>query len=126
AGIEGVPSAHFSVEDGPTCATCHMPQVPVDQATRISHMLNPILPASANAEAGIQDSCTGCHGEQIDGQTMQQLIDTIQTDTRSRYQAVRAAINENSPQWIDETLQIVAGDGSWGFHNYGYISALLA
>lgn len=122
-GVEGIASAHFSSENGPTCATCHLPQVPVEQASRISHTLNPILPADATA--GIQDSCTGCHGEQADGQTMQQLIDTIQADTRSRYQAVQAAMDDSSPAWIADTLQIVAGDGSWGFHNYGYVSALL-
>ena len=125
-GIEGIPSAHFSVENGANCATCHLPQVPVEQASRRSHILNPILPADADAEAGIQDSCSGCHTEQTDGQTMQALIDTIQTDTRSRYEAVHAAMTESSPAWIGEALQIVEGDGSWGFHNYGYVSALLA
>src|SRR5690606_40705109 len=61
--IEGMPSAHFSAENGPTCATCHMPEVPVEHATRISHALWPILPAHASGVAGIEDSCTACHGE---------------------------------------------------------------
>jgi len=126
AGIEGMPSAHFSAENGPTCATCHMPEVPVEHATRISHALWPILPAHASGVAGIEDSCTACHGERIAGQTMQQLIDSIQRDTRARYDAGRAALDDSSPAWLHETLQVIAGDGSWGIHNYAYTSTLLS
>lgn len=126
AETEGIPGAHFSADNGPTCAACHMPQVPVEQASRVSHTLSPILPASAAESSGIQDSCTGCHSEQVNGQTMRELISTIQNDTRTRYDVVRAALNNSSPSWLTETLQIIEGDGSWGIHNYAYTSALLS
>ncbi|MAS33799.1 MAG: hypothetical protein CL610_07325 [Anaerolineaceae bacterium] len=126
AGVTGMPSTHYTAENGPTCATCHMPQVPVENSTRISHTLAPILPADAAEIDAIEDSCVGCHGAQIEGQTMQELIDSIQNDTRVRYEAVRTAMDETSPAWIAQTLQIVEGDGSWGIHNYGYTTALLS
>lgn len=122
-GISSSPSAHFTADV--TCATCHMPQVPVNMGVRISHTLSPILPASAAQTEAIQDSCTGCHGDQIEGQSIQQLINSIQTDIRTRYQAVRTAADDTSPAWIHDVLQAVEGDGSWGFHNYGYTAALL-
>ena len=124
-----VPSGHFTAENGPTCATCHMPEVPVENATRISHTLSPILPAEAANVEAIQDTCTRCHGERIEGQTMQELIASIQNDTRARYEVIHTTLTElddGGPAWIAETLQVIEGDGSWGFHNYAYTSALLS
>ncbi len=126
AEVNGIASAHFSADNGPTCATCHMPPVPVEDAQRVSHTLNPILPSSAIDIEGIEDSCISCHGEQIAGQSMQELIASIQQDARTRHAIIRAAITTDSPAWISDTLQIIAGDGSWGLHNYAYTSALLS
>jgi predicted CXXCH cytochrome family protein len=121
AGVQAGASNHFTAEDGPTCATCHMAQVPVESASRVSHILSPVLPAQA---AEFADTCSGCHDEQ--GQTMQELIDQIQTDTRTRYQAVRASLNGESPDWISRAVEAIEGDGSWGIHNYAYTSAILS
>ncbi len=126
AGVQGVASNHFTAEDGPTCATCHMPQVPVESATRSSHTLAPVLPAEAAAAGDFADTCAGCHGERVEGQTMQALIDQIQNDTRARYETVRASMTEASPGWITDTVEIIRGDGSWGIHNYAYTAALLS
>jgi predicted CXXCH cytochrome family protein len=121
--IEGVSSAHFTEDEGPRCATCHMPDVPVESAgVRNSHRWTPILPGSAEA---LQDSCTTCHTDFVDVAGMQQLVEDIQMSTRARLEAAQAALTDGSPEWVSAALQFVEGDGSLGIHNYPYTEALL-
>jgi predicted CXXCH cytochrome family protein len=121
--VEGIPSAHFTEEDGPRCATCHMPDVPVENAgVRNSHRWTPILPGSTEV---LQDSCTTCHTDYVDVSGMQQLVEDIQTSTQTRLEAAQAALTDASPDWVDAALQFVEGDGSLGIHNYPYTEALL-
>ncbi len=123
AAVEGVPGAHFSAEDGPRCTTCHMPQVPVENAgTRASHRWTPILPGS---EEALQDSCTGCHTDFVDVAGMRQLVNDIQTGTQARLDAAQTAVTDASPAWVSEALSFVEGDSSLGIHNYIYTDALL-
>jgi predicted CXXCH cytochrome family protein len=123
-GIEGIPSAHFTAEDGPDCVTCHMPDVPVTEGgTRRSHTFAPVLPGDATSE--LPDSCSNCHSDEVNATQMQQLIDDIQSATQSRIERARTAIQASSPAWLTLALDLVEGDGSWGVHNYAYTDALL-
>ncbi len=125
-GIPGVAGAHFDAEDGPTCITCHLPTVPVDGGgQRISHALNPILPAQAEPDAGLLDGCTVCHETQVDAAQMQAFIDDVQADIRARIETARAAVTEMTPTWVTDALDFVEGDGSLGVHNYAYADAVL-
>jgi hypothetical protein len=121
--VEAVPGSHFTAEEGPRCATCHMPEVPVANAgTRASHRWTPILPGSDDQ---LQDSCTTCHTDFVDVAGMQRLVADIQTSTRARLDAARTTLSGASPAWIVDALAFVEGDGSMGIHNYLYTDALL-
>lgn len=122
--VEPVVGVHFSAENGPTCTTCHMPSVPVGDGARNSHFMTPISPAAALDVEAVQDSCTACH-ELVEGQSMQELIDAVQSSTQARYEAASAALADDSPQWVADSLMVVANEGSWGVHNVNYTSALL-
>jgi hypothetical protein len=122
--VAGVPSAHFTAEGGPRCATCHMPRVPVDQmGTRASHTFDPVMPGVSVEQ--FQDTCSTCHSEQVDAAGLQDLITDIQTDTQARLDASYAILTESTPEWVRTALDFVAGDSSRGVHNYVYTDALL-
>lgn len=122
-GIAGFAGVHFAAEGGPTCATCHLPDVPVaDGSSRVSHTFTPILAFDVE---GLQDSCSGCHEEQAEPQAMAQLIAAIQNDTQARIETARALVTETTPAWVVRALDFVEGDGSLGIHNYTYSDALL-
>ncbi len=123
--VEGIPSSHFTAEDGPDCMSCHMPRLPVDSFTLASHSLHIVDPAF-DIEA-IDDSCTTCHGEQADGPAMSKLIDDIQTGTAARIEGIKAAMAESEEvaEWVTVALQFVESEGSLGVHNYPYTDALL-
>ncbi|MBZ0285537.1 MAG: ammonia-forming cytochrome c nitrite reductase subunit c552 [Anaerolineae bacterium] len=121
-GVSGFTGVHFATENGPTCATCHLPQVPVEAgAERTSHTFQPVLAFDVE---GLGDSCSSCH-EESSPQAMGQLIAAIQTDTQARIETARALINESTPIWVVRALDFVEGDGSLGIHNYSYSDALL-
>ncbi len=123
ADINASPSAHFTAEDGPRCATCHMPTVPVVQAgTRDSHRWLPILPGTTEE---LQDSCTTCHTDFVDVAGMQQLVDGIRGNVQTRLDAANAALTDEHPEWVGEALAFVENDGSEGIHNYAYANTLL-
>lgn len=121
--IDGVPSAHFTAEDGPTCSTCHMASVPTFSGQRHSHTFEIIPPGEALDLEELQDSCSGCHEETP--VMLQQLIDDIQVDTRQRIETAQAALTDDAPAWVAVALDLVAGDGSDGIHNYAYTDTLL-
>lgn len=122
--VEPVVGVHFSADEGPICTTCHMPIVPVSDGTRNSHILNPISPATAIDVDAVQDSCTTCH-ELVEGQSMQDLINAVQSKTEARHTVAIDTLNDDTPQWVVDSLMIVANDGSWGVHNIAYTNALL-
>lgn len=123
--VPGIPSAHFSAEDGPNCLTCHMPRVPVDSATRPSHTFEPILPGDVLDETTLRDSCSECHAAQAQPAQMRALIDDVQASTQARLDAARAAVSDSTPEWISLALDMVEGDGSMGIHNPEYTNQLL-
>lgn len=126
--IENIPgreNAHFIVEDGPTCSTCHLPVVPIPGDTRVSHALRIVAPGDALDVEGLTDTCSACHTEAATPQALQQLIDDIQTDARQRIETARANVGETTPDWVVQALDFVEGDGSEGIHNYAYADALL-
>lgn len=124
--VQAVPSSHFTDENGPRCATCHMADVlTTDQIGISSHSLQPVLPGpSANVE-GLQDSCLTCHRRQVNSLQMQALIDDVQADTRARLDTIKAAVDDNTAEWVKNALAFIEGDGSLGVHNYAYSDALL-
>lgn len=123
ANIDAMPSGHFTDLNGPRCATCHMPDIPVEQAgTRDSHLWEPVIPGTV---AGLQDSCTTCHTEFVDADGINQLISTIQNSTHERIETAQAALTDAHPEWVGQAIRFVENDGSGGIHNYAYANALL-
>jgi len=122
-GIDGVPGAHFTADDGPLCATCHMPQVSTYNGERQSHTFQILAPQDAPEDGMVQGSCTTCHEE--GAVALQALIDDIQVDTRQRVETARGAVDADGPQWVIRTLDAIEGDGSAGIHNYAYTDQLL-
>ncbi|MBZ0309141.1 MAG: cytochrome c3 family protein [Anaerolineae bacterium] len=123
--VVGIPSAHFTAEDGPDCVTCHLPRVPTDMLTRASHTFDPVLPGEALNVEGLQDSCSTCHSEQIEAVGLQAFIDDVQASTESRVTTARDSLNDDTGEWVMVALDFVETDGSWGVHNYAYTDALL-
>lgn len=121
--VEGIASAHFTHEDGPDCVTCHMQRVPVQYASRSTHLFEPVLPGENIDE--LEDVCSQCHGEQIAAVGLQAFIQDVQTSTEGRVTAARDAAGDSSPEWVMAALDFVEGDGSQGVHNYNYSDALL-
>jgi predicted CXXCH cytochrome family protein len=126
--VAGVPGAHFTAEDGPRCQTCHMQTVSVSDGkqARVSHTLSVVLPGDVVDFEGLNDTCTVCHTEYLDGPGIQQLVDDVQTDVTTRLEAAQAALTSASPQWVSDALAFVDGDSSMGMHNYAYTQALLS
>lgn len=124
--VQAVASSHFTEENGPRCATCHMAGVPTtDQISISSHSLQPVLPGPAANVEGLQDSCLTCHKRQVNALQMQSLIDDVQADTRTRIDEIKAVMTDNAAEWAKNALAFVEGDGSLGIHNYAYTDALL-
>lgn len=127
AEVEGVPSTHFLENEngGPLCVTCHMPRVPMDGIELASHQLNPIHPGEAANLEGLEDSCSTCHGEDVEPDGLQAFIDQTQNSTQTRYEAIQVALTGDQAEWVDQSLAFIEGDGSWGVHNYAYTDQLL-
>ncbi|MCQ3930079.1 MAG: hypothetical protein DPW16_06435 [Chloroflexi bacterium] len=124
AGLEGIPSGHFTAENGPDCLTCHMPSVPVESATRFSHTLSPVAPG--DAEEGQPDSCTNCHTD-LEKDYAQNFIQDTQEGIHQRLlniETVYAQVAEPEA-WIRTILDFIGQDGSLGIHNFAYTDALL-
>ena len=122
-GVPGIPSAHFSAEDGPTCTSCHMPRLTVTEGDRASHSLLPILPG-APEELEAVAGCTSCHTD-VTVDQLASFISETQEDTLTRVEAAQAALTNSAPDWVSVALAMVKGDGSGGLHNYSYTQALL-
>jgi len=124
--VAGVAGAHFSAAEGPRCVTCHLPQVPVEHGgMRSSHVFAPVMPGDAITTDVVQDSCTVCHTDVSDQRAMQFLIEGIQDNVTARISNIQSAMTELSPQWVNEVIAVVEGDGSGGIHNYAYVDTLL-
>lgn len=123
--VEAVPSSHFTSEDGPTCVTCHMSDVPVGSDTRTTHTFQPVLP-DGTSENIIPDSCTSCHTD-LTPEYISEFIAETQEKTTSRLEGATTALASlpEPPAWIQTALDFVEGDGSEGVHNYAYTDALL-
>jgi predicted CXXCH cytochrome family protein len=134
-GIEGVPGAHFSAENGPTCTTCHMQAVPVGSGTtsRASHLFTPVLPGK-NEE--LPSACASCHKD-LTTSDLQSLVENTQAVVRSRLSAAYARLGSITEPTVDDAsrteydqvvaaLSFVQNDGSLGVHNYAYVDRLLS
>lgn len=125
--VEAIAGVHYVAytndEGGPTCATCHMTDVPTDFGPRSTHTMAIIPPGAALDVDMLLDSCSGCHTEGPDA--LQQLIDDIQADTERRIEAARAALTDETAAWVGQTLDILEADGSGGLHNYAYSDEML-
>ncbi len=126
AEVEPVAGAHASDEEGPTCITCHMHAVDTKNGPRSSHTFHPVSPGEAADIENLQDACTTCHTDVENPLEMQQLIDSVQTNVQERLTVAWEAVDENTPEWVGQSLAAVDGDGSLGVHNYAYTNALLS
>jgi predicted CXXCH cytochrome family protein len=128
-GIEGIPSTHFSEDEGPRCTTCHAMELPVDGSTRASHALQPVLPGIE----GQPDACTGCHTDLEPGDMLYIVEDTQAAVSnrlslaRGRLSAVDVSTLEDDTLYnqVLQAIDFVQNDGSNGVHNYLYADALL-
>jgi predicted CXXCH cytochrome family protein len=134
-GIDGIPSAHFSAENGPTCTTCHMQELPVGSGTtsRASHLFTPVLPGKSE---DVPSACAGCHTD-LTTTDLQDLVDNTQAVVKSRLSTAYARLGTvTEPASDDPTradydqvvaaLSFVQNDGSLGVHNYAYVDRLLS
>ncbi|MFN8378250.1 MAG: cytochrome c3 family protein [Anaerolineae bacterium] len=132
-GVEGIPSVHFSAEEGPRCVTCHMAEIPVGGATLASHTWRPVIPGEE--EDSPPDACSECH----DGLTtadLESLVLDTQASIKNRLSvaSARLATITQPEEGTDaaanyarvlSALAFVQNDGSLGVHNYAYADALL-
>ncbi len=134
-GIDGVPGAHFSAENGPTCTTCHMQDVPVGSGTtsRASHLFTPVLPGES---PDLPSPCAGCHKD-LTTTDLQSLVDNTQAVVKSRLAVAYARLGSVTEPAADDVtrpeydqvvaaLSFVQNDGSLGVHNYAYVDRLLS
>jgi predicted CXXCH cytochrome family protein len=124
AEVVGMPSGHFTAEDGAECTTCHMPGIPVSEGTRASHALAVVHPDGPEALLDVA-SCAACHEDVVEAD-LQSLFNEVQGSLTSRIEVAEAALTDSSPTWVVNAVAAVAGDNSGGIHNYGYTSALLS
>ena len=122
AGLPAFAGVHFNSDDGPKCATCHLPEVAVESGVRSSHTFKPVVTFGVE---GLTDSCAACHERQAQPSAIGLLIADIQEATQLRLDTARSLVNSTSPAWITEALDFVEHDGSLGIHNYTYSDALL-
>lgn len=132
-GVPGVPSAHFSAENGPRCVTCHMPDVPIETFSLASHSLKPIIPGATDDQP--PPTCLQCHKTLTTGD-LQSLVSDTQDAVRNRLTTAWARLGsvkqpdagtparQQYDQVVD-ALTFVQNDGSLGVHNYAYTDALL-
>ena len=123
--VAGVPSSHFSAEEGPDCITCHMPEtVQIGEFGLVSsHLMRPVLPGEAT---DIQpDTCSECHGDVASREALHSLIEGLQTKTDERLIAIDEAMSNDSPDWMKMAVAFIQGDASSGIHNPAYTDALL-
>ncbi len=133
-GIDGVPGVHFSQENGPSCTTCHMQQLPVDAASsRASHSFKPILPGESSV---VSSACAGCH-DTLTTTDLELLVKNTQDAVRARLAAAQARLETVTEpeagsadaaryQQAVDAINFVQNDGSFGIHNYDYADALLS
>ena len=109
--VPGVPSAHFTAEDGPDCVTCHLPDA--DE----SHLMTPDAP---------QGTCADCHAD-LSAAYLSDVVTDTQQKTQSRLDAIHVALanDGDTSDWVRDAVTFVERDGSQGFHNYAYVDALL-
>lgn len=123
--VTAIPSSHFSAEEGPDCVSCHMPRVPVNSFSLASHSLQIVSPAIAADIEGLEDSCSGCHGEDASPQALSDMIAAIQSGTQTRLDTIDAQLTGDESAWVLKALDFVKNDSSLGVHNYTYTDALL-
>ena len=132
-GIDGETSVHYSAENGPTCATCHVPDVPIEGILRASHTLSPIIPA--DDDSPLPGTCAQCHTD-LTAAEMHSLVEDTQTAVQNRLtvaldQVATMDITDletdahEQYQQIVTALTFVQNDGSLGVHNYAYADRLL-
>lgn len=132
-GVEGLPSVHFSQEDGPDCVSCHMAGMPVGSSSLASHTWSPVIPGEA--EDSPPDACSECHTDLLPTDLQSLVVDT-QAAVRSRLTIARGRLGSVTPpeagsaqmadyERVVMALSFVQNDGSMGVHNYAYVNVLL-
>lgn len=132
-GIDGTPGVHFSMEDGPRCATCHMQPAPVqDGTTRITHGFTPVLPGTSDV---LLSACEGCHSD-LTTTDLTLLVRDTQDAVSGRLRAAQTQLERlTAPEagsamlaryeQAVAALDFIQNDGSLGVHNYDYVDTLL-
>ena len=131
--IEGIPSVHFSAEEGPRCATCHMALVSVESMTLPSHTWQPVIPGETADSP--PDACSTCH-EGLSTSDLESLVLDTQASIKSRLSVASARLGSVTPpeagtdaaadyERVVAAIAFVQNDGSLGVHNFAYADALL-
>ncbi|MBN1967517.1 MAG: hypothetical protein JW910_22875 [Anaerolineae bacterium] len=130
--IEGVPSPHYTAEDGPDCQTCHMPEAATDEGLRTTHRLSPVLAASPSDDPTLSgvcvSCCTTCHTD-VTADAMYEFVRDTRVQTQIRLDSINAELTDRpqsqTPDWVYDAVAFVEGDGSLGLHNHAYTEDLL-
>lgn len=131
-GVDAVSGVHFSAENGPRCATCHMQQISVGTSSRATHRFRPVLPGETEQ---VSSACSECH-EDLTTTDLRLLVEEVQDRVRARLTTALARLGtiqqpdpgtEKSAQYQQavEAINFVQNDGSLGIHNYAYADDLL-
>ena len=141
-GVDAMPSPHFSSEQGPVCSSCHFPPtaksavwttadgrvVAGDISGHIQTEGLAVAMPGKTAE-GEPDSCSQCHTS-MTKDALQNIIDTRQNTVKSRITALENRLNALSAAkdldaWKTAftNVDIAKEEGSFGIHNYQYITA---
>jgi hypothetical protein len=141
-GVDPMPSQHFTAEGGPVCSSCHFPPtaksaVWTEAGGRkvagdiSSHVQTEGLAVAMPGEVaeGEPDSCSQCHSD-MSQETLQNIIDVRQTAIKDQIAALEARLNalgaaKELEAWkiAFTNVDIAKEEGSYGIHNFQYISA---
>ena len=141
-GVDPMPAPHFTAENGPVCSSCHFPPTSKSAVwTKVddrviagdisSHIQTEGLVVAMPGEVadGEPDSCSQCHSS-MTKDALQNIIDSRQNTVKNRIATLEARLNALSAAKELEAwkiaftnVDIAEEEGSFGIHNYPYITA---
>ena len=141
-GVDPMPARHFTAEGGPVCSSCHFPPTAKSGVwTKVddrviagdisSHIQTEGLVVAMPGEVaeGEPDSCSQCHSD-MTKEALQNIIDTRQSTVKDRIAALENRLNAlGAAKELDAwktaftNVDIAKEEGSYGIHNFQYISA---
>jgi len=141
-GVADNPSTHFQemdAEGGPVCSSCHFARTAksgtwvkwdnglIKKGDIATHLLKPPLPGDVKDDE--PSACSTCHDWGND--PLQLIIDTRQNSTEQKLLTLHSwlkrleGVDNDDTKYAYTAASFVESDGSMGFHNFPYASAIL-